>query len=402
MVANRRAWLVTAISLLFIPIILLIRLMSPIVLIRFGFVHSAIGHMVLGSELYLARKSHNLEPRRTIDLFLVDTRHANTFVVDTLHRRLRIVWRPLIRALIRANEMIPGKSRHVIDTNAFMDPDDLFAITPPQLDFTDTGSKQADDGLKSLGVDLTQPFVCLHVRDSAFKVTTNPQYNTVNGDYRNADIEDFMDAARSLVSRGYVVIRMGAIVATKLPPGLEGVIDYARSGMRSDFMDAVLAARCAFWLGTQSGVNSLAIVNRRPVVYIDCIPMGLATSWAPNDLYIPKKLRNSEGRLLTIWEILQGEIGWPQMRDGGWYHTLGMYQERGITIIDNSRDEIRAVAEEMDDHLKGRIRPHDEREDRIQAEIAGLLEASRWHGTARAQIGSEFIRSNPEMVAPFR
>jgi putative glycosyltransferase (TIGR04372 family) len=401
MFANRRVFAVTTISLLFIPVIVLIRLIGPIVLIRVGFVHSAIGHMVLGSELYLARKAHNLEPRRTIDLFLVDTRHANTFVVGMLRHRLTIVWRPLIRALIRANEMVPGKSRHLIDTDAFMDPDDLFAITPPQLDFTDTGSSQADDGLKALGVEPMQPFVCLHVRDTAFKVTTNPQYNSLNGDYRNADIEDFIDAALSLVSRGYVVIRMGAVVSTDLPPGLEGVIDYARSGMRSDFMDAVLAARCAFWLGTQSGVNSLAIVNRRPVVYVDCIPMGLATSWAPDDIYIPKKLRDSEGRLLTIWEILRGEIGWPQMHNGGWYHTLSMYQERDFTIIDNSRYEIRAVAEEMDDHLSGRIRPQDEREDRIQVEISSLLEASRWHGKARARIGSAFIKSNPDLVTPF-
>ena len=357
--------------------------------------------MVLGSELFFARKANHLEPRRTVDLFLVDTRDANSYVVGVLRRRMTVVWRPLIRALVRANQIVPGGTRHTINLDEFTDPDDLFAITSPQLDFSDTRTRRADDALTKLGLEPEQPFVCLHVRDTAFKTTTNPQYNSLNGDYRNADLEDFTDAINSLVSRGYVVIRMGSIVASDLPSGFNGVIDYAQSELRSDFMDAVLAARCTFWLGTPSGVNTLAIVNRRPMVHIDSIPLGLTITWRPNDLYIPKKLRSQDGRLLSIWEVLQGDIGWPQIIDGRWSHTLKMYECLNLTVVDNSPDEIRAVAEEMDDQLRGDIDYRNERQDRIQAEIARLLEASRWHGKARARLGSGFIDSNPELVAPF-
>jgi putative glycosyltransferase (TIGR04372 family) len=393
--------LVTAVSLLFVPVILLIRLISPIVKVRFGFLSSSFGHMVLGCELYLARKAHNLEPRRTIDLFLADTRHSNAFVVEMLRRRVTIVWRPLIRALMRANELVPGKSRHLVNLDEFMDPDDLLARTPPQLIFTTGEARQADEALRSLGLEPGQPFVCLHVRDAAFKLSTNPRYDPLTGDFRNADIRDYLDAARSLVSRGYTVIRMGAIVDSELPSGLEGVVDYARSGMRSDFTDTVLAARCSFWMGTPSGAHIVAIVTGRPVVFTDVIPLGIQSFWRPGDLYIPKKLRNSEGRLLTIWDILRGGIGWPEMRNGVWSHSLAMYEERGFTIVDNSPAEICAVAEEMDDRLRGKTSDRDEREDRIQVEIASLLEASRWHGKVRARVGSDFIKSNPDLVAPF-
>lgn len=398
---NRRILLITVLSLSFVPVILVIRVISPILLIRFGFVHSAYGHMILGSELYFARKSLGLEPRRTIDLFLVDSHHANSFIVGLLHRKMTVVWRPLIRLLLQANTVLPGKSRHVIDLDAFMDPDDLLARAQPQLDFGDTNSDRADELLRELGLEPGSPFVCLHVRDTAYKTATVPGQSPIKNDYRNSDIEDFMDAAASLVDRGYTVVRMGAVVSDEMPRGIDGVIDYARSGMRSDFLDAVLAARCSFWLGSPSGANMVAVITRRPVVYIGFIPMGLATSWGSGHLYIPKKLRTADGQFLTIWDILNGEIGWPQSTDGAWSHTLTMYEERGITIIDNSPEEIRAVSEEMDDQLKGNVASRDEREIQIQEEIARIMEATRWHGKVRARLGSDFIRSHEELVAPY-
>ena len=398
---NKRLLVVTTVSFLFVPLILVIRLISPVVRIRFGFLSTSLGHMVLGCELYLARKIKGLEPNRTIDLFLADTRHSNAFVVGMLSRRMTMVWRPLIRVLIRANELVPGTSRHRVDLDGYMDPDDVLESHPPQLVFTEQENRDADAALRSLGLEPGQPFVCLHVRDASFKEQTRPNYDPSTGDFRNADINDSLLAAQSLVDRGYTVVRMGAIVESELPPGLEGIIDYSCSGMRSDFLDTVLSMRCSFWVGTSSGALVIAMVTQRPMVLIDCIPMGIQSLWRPKDLYIPKKLMDSEGRLLSIWEILRGDMGWPEMRDGVWSHTMKMYEERGLTIIDNTPEEIRAVCEEMDDNLRGKEVVQDERMVRIQSEISDILEATRWHGKARSRLGSEFIKSNPELIAPF-
>jgi len=386
---------------MFIPVIALIRLVSPVILIRFGFLSTSFGHMVLGCELYLARKFHGMEPQRRVDLFLADTRHSNAFVVGMLGRKMTIMWRPLIRVLIRANELVPGKSRHLVNLNEYMDPNDLLARTPPQLIFTDEETKRGDEALRAIGLEPDKPFVCLHVRDASFKFATRAGYRPETNDYRNADIEKYLEATRSLVARGYSVVRMGAVVETELPTEIEGVIDYARSGMRSDFTDAVLSESCTFWLGTPSGANVVAVVRRRPVVFTDCIPIGVVASWGEGNLYIPKKLKKPSGRFLTLWEMLHGEIGWPEIRDGEWSHTLDMYEDRGLTIVDNSSSEIRSVVEEMDDQLRGKVTSRDDREDQIQVEVARLLEASRWHGKARARLGSGFINSNPELVSPY-
>ena len=139
---------------------------------------------------------------------------------------------------------------------------------------------------------------------------------------------------------------------------------------------------------------------RRPIVHVDCIPLGFVNSWRPG-LYIPKRLQTSDGNFLSVFEILRGEIGWPEHVNGVWTHTQGMYDRQDLSIIDNSPVEIRAVAEEMDDQLNDRISYLDERENQIQSEIARILESTHWHGKSRVRLGSEFIKSYPELMAPY-
>ena len=61
-----------------IPIALLIRIISPIILIRTGATSgSRIGHFAANLELYLCEKDHNLHPKRTFDIFFHPMRICN-------------------------------------------------------------------------------------------------------------------------------------------------------------------------------------------------------------------------------------------------------------------------------------------------------------------------------------
>jgi len=393
--------LIVGYSALFLPLVLVLRLISPIILVRVGFIASATGQAIHGCENYLQRKSLGLEPKRSIDVFFFS--HpllADEGIVEILKNGVQVPWRPLIRGLWQANALVPGKSRHLVDLGTFSDPEDLFAQTPPLLVPENHKVRSDFDALRSVGLEPGEPFVCFHVRDSAYGDANTPRRDKTATDYRNARTENYWEAIQALVSRGYKAVRMGAIVSTDLPQEMDGVIDYARSGLQSGYMDAVLSSQCAFWLGTPAGASMFAIITRRPIVFVDCIPMGIVSTWRPNDLYIPKKLRKADGQFATIWEVLRGEIGWPEMRNGRLSHTQDMYDSRDLTIIDNSPAEIRAVAEEMDDRLTGKVRIRSEREERIQTEIVKLYEASQLHGVARARLGSDFIATNPELVAP--
>ena len=52
------------------------------------------------------------------------------------------------------------------------------------------------------------------------------------------------------------------------------VIDYALSDQRSDFLDVWLMANTFFAVSTGTGLDTISTVYKRPVVYLDYIPIN--------------------------------------------------------------------------------------------------------------------------------
>ncbi len=100
-------------------------------------------------------------------------------------------------------------------------------------------------------------FVCLHVRESGF-------YND-QGFWRNANINNYIGAIEEVTSRGGWVVRMGDATMTKLPV-MERVIDYPFTEAKSDLMDVYLISECRAYMGTQSGILSIALMFQRPII----------------------------------------------------------------------------------------------------------------------------------------
>ena len=121
-------------------------------------------------------------------------------------------------------------------------------------------------------------FVCLIVRDSAYLDSQIPNdWNYHN--YRDSDIQNYVLAAEALAERGYFVIRMGAKVHAAMNSAHPKVIDYATNGMRSDFMDIYLGAKCHFAISTGSGWDSIPEIQRRPVVFVNYVPVGYLSTF---------------------------------------------------------------------------------------------------------------------------
>ena len=200
-IVRLRSTLIVGYSALFIPLVVVLRLISPIVLIRIGVISSATGQAMLGCENYLQRKSLGLEPKRSIDLFLfAHPRLSDKGIVEIVKNDVTVPWRPLTRGLWQANALVPGKSRHLVDLGAFTDPEDFFARTPALLVPENHKVRSDFDALRSLGLEPGEPFVCFHARDSAYGDATTPQRDKTANDYRNAHIEDFWEAVQALVS----------------------------------------------------------------------------------------------------------------------------------------------------------------------------------------------------------
>ena len=245
-----------------------------------------------------------------------------------------------------------------------------------------------------------------HARDAAYYVTRPPRYQNDDQEHRNTDIRTQLPAMEALTHRGYVALRLGATAQEPLQTANQRIIDYA-SMARTDFLDIFLCAHCRLFVGDGDGLTSLVTAFRRPLVLVNYAPLEYLDRWNPYYLFLPKKLwLMSEHRFLTFREIIESGIGR--------FYQTSRYRQHGIEWMNNTPEEIMAVAIEMDERLNGTWRTTEEDEE-LQQRFWGLFRhadgavkshlADRWSkGLARplgpilARIGAEFLRQNRELL----
>ena len=107
-------------------------------------------------------------------------------------------------------------------------------------------------------------------------------------------------------------------------------------------------------------------------------------------MMIPKRLWiRDENRYLSFPEILQSEIGHFRQTD--------QYENMGIALQENTTEEIRSVAIEMDERINGTWLDTAEDEE-FQRRYHSLFMPSDRHGVNISRIGSDFIRENQYLL----
>jgi len=379
--------LYTAASLLIaIPLIFLVKIIRPLILIRFGCLPSSrIGHFSLNAELYLCERDIDMHGHRTLDVFFYDLPISNQQLKKMLERRLRVC--SFVRPMYKLCHLLPGYKDHLISLLSTIDFQGLLSRTQLHFSFTREEELFGQEELKKLGVPQEVPFVCFHTRDSVYLESVFPQKDWSYHNFRNADIRNYIPAAEELVRRGYCTIRMGSIVKEAITTNTARIIDYALN--RSDFMDIYLCAKSRFYLGVSSGPSSLPMIFRTPTVYVNYIPIG-HIHFVAQDLFIPKKLwLRQKGRFMTFREILSSEAKKFQRSE--------QYEQNGIEVIENTPEEIAAVAVEMDERLKGKWQTTEENEE-LQRLFWSLYDPSKLREDFLSRIGTEFLRNNRELL----
>lgn len=381
-------------SILAIPAVLMIRIIRPWLLVRWGsLISSRIGHFAANTELYLCEHDAGINvPRQChMDLFYMGFKPICNQQLTIMWKRILRIWPSWILTPISlVNRFIPGGMVHEIGSNTQHDRDvhNLFDQFPPHLSFTTDEEQFGKTGLKDLGIPDGTPFVCLHVRDSAYLDNAMPGVSWRYHDYLDTSVENYILAAEELVDRDYIVLRMGAVVKESLKIESPKIIDYATK-YRSDFMDIYLESKCSFHLGSPSGLNAIPLVFRRPRATVNFSALEYIYSWKLNELIIPKKLwLKEDSRFITLREVLESGAG-------EFLHTE-QYIQYGIELIENTPEEIKALAIEMDERLKGTWQTTAEDEDlqRRFWEIFKKYANPNLHGEYRARIGAHFLRNN--------
>ncbi len=238
---------------------------------------------------------------------------------------------------------------------------------PPLLTLSDHDIARGKDMLRKIGLPDGAWWVAVHARTSSFYKDRGSEA------FRNADIESYFNAFKSITDRGGWVFRMGDPAMPPLP-ALEHVIDYAHSDFRSDWMDVYLASQCRFYIGTQSGLSAIPNSFGTASLQTNNLPM-LCTAYLPDDVVVPKLVKATDGHLLTFREMLEE----PYVGAA----TQFLYDDLGATVVSNSPEDIRRAVEDMlanfDANGVRRSAPPTELQRRFDAlvEAAGLSLSGR-------------------------
>ncbi len=382
-----------------LPVVLSLRIIRPWLLVRFGaLVSSRIGHFAANTELYLCERDAgiNWPIQQHVDLFYYGHMPICNYQLAKMWKRTLHVWPAWILAPIaRINRMVPSGAVHEIGNNTQSDRDvhNLLDKFSPHLEFTAKEDAKGQANLQLMGIPLGAPFVCLAVRDSAY-LKHHYGGDCSYHNYRDSDVQNYVLAAEALADRGYYVIRMGVKVHEAINSAHPKIIDYATNGMRNDFMDIYLGAKCAFCISVGTGFDAVPLIFRRPIAYVNMVPIGYLSTYVNQFVGILKHhFSIKSNKNLSLRDILINGVGFCMATSD--------YESKGILLIENTPEEIRDLVIEMDERLNKAWQPHED-DDSLQQRFWELFptdahDAYRGlplHGEIRGRFGASFLRNN--------
>ena len=371
-----------ALRLALVPFALLVVLAARLgVPLRFGRIWSdRLGHMAGNMECYLCEREAGLQ--RGWDFWYHGGVPANKQLAKMLARVVRVDPTPFTRICDLLNQLFGGKTIEPVQVDR--DILNLFEKQGAHLSFTHEEEGKAILRLRELGIPWGAKWVYLIVRDHA----KHPQlpYHS----YRNTDIDTYEAAVWALIKRGYYVVRMGKKVAKKMHWHTDAlwdshVIDFAIREPHDDFMAMYLGAHCAFCLSSGTGPDAIPVIFRRPVCYVNYVPLEYLQTYHRGSLAIWKH-HEKDGKRMTLAEIYASGAGHFMRAD--------QFADAGITLVDNTPEEIKAVALEMATNITFTLNILEKQDEFWDAFPRGVSEFNKrpLHGEIRMRIGAEFLR----------
>ena len=370
-------------------------MLRPVVLIQ---VHKVkdwrIGHFATNTEITrLKTAEHNKNNRKKlITIYYFGSKVSSNIALREMWSRnlpsVRGHWGWLINEISsKFPEHNSSSESTPIDSDGLLLSEDkpIFAFT-----------QQSGEDLKLLKNLGKHPnFVCLNVRDSAFLSATRAK-DMSHHNYRDSNIATYTEAAEALAGMGYTVFRMGAIVNDSLASMHPKVIDYASNGARTEFLDIYLGANCAFCVSTGSGWDSVPTIFRRPLLFVNHLPIfGPSAITLPITIY-PKLLRDPKSlKPLTLIDLIEKKIATSL--------NTAEYADAGVEIRNLSSEELVEAVTEMAQRVEGTFVELPEQKE-MQVKLKHILsthpklQPSPNYYPIRAQFASCFLKNNPHFL----
>ena len=383
-----------------IALFFVIKLIRPIFLIRWHMLMSSrIGHFATDTELYLCEKDFKINTPKTkyLDIFYNAPGPISNKQLDKMWRRILFVmpWH-VMKVFDYINKKFSNSKNHEIgnNTNGPKDVHGLLDKSTPHLYFTTEEEDRGMRLLNEMGIRKGQDFICLQVRDSFYLESGQFKKNDFfYHSYRDCDISNFYSVCDYLNSKDIFVVRMGKNVKKKMEINNPKVIDYATNGMRNDFMDIFLGAKCLFWLSTGTGIDNMSKIFRRPILYTNQVPIGHVTTYQSTAIFILKHhydLRRN--KKMGLSEIKEKGLSYPLQS--------AAFVKQDVKLIENSPEEIKEATKEIYERIKNDNWDFFLDSKSLQEEFWKQYPYKyEFHGNITSKIGSNFLKRNEYLIS---
>jgi len=360
--------------------------------IRVGYFSSSrIGHFAFDVAWHLATQNKQGVDQKPRDIFFIERPSCNVALERVVRRHIRAIGLSARLYQVLTSFHAPKESwlqpARVI--NGSRDRDGRVFRSGMSLCFSPEENSTGWRYLEKNKIVKREKFVCLLVRDGAYSRQTfgkrNHSRDTSYHNYRDSDISAYVGTAEHLAEQGYVVFRMGKHMEKPLPSKHPNVIDYAFSDDRSDLLDIWLMSNCHFCITTGTGLDAIAVIFKRPTVYVNFLPLG--DLWSSHYcITVPKKLSwSAAGRLLSVHEYMEHN-----------HHHSERYSKNGIEISALTSGEILEAVIEMERRLNGVWERSDD-DERRQVKFWEMFRSSpsfaQYHEwvNPNAMVGAKFL-----------
>lgn len=375
----------------FIPsviFLLIMFLIQKIFLIRIGFLHSnRIGHFAANTELYILKKKHfNI---RSYDLFYYGRSEiCNLYLAKIWKNHIKILPYVLLRCLdliIRATPLKNNFSCNNFSNTAR----DTYGLYEKYLPIIRLNKNEENNFFKKINLTKEDKVVCLNVRDSAYLKTIyrDKKHDLEHYNFRNCDIQNFKTTVNYLLNNGYKVFRIGKEKEKYLDIEHQNFFDKIYSLNREDSTDVFLASICKFCISTGSGFDALPRLFRKPILFVNFIPVIHYHSFCKKDLTICKHLFRK--KKLSLNEVFSENI----------FNGLNSqyYSNKNIKVVENSSIEIMDATQEMLLRIQNKHTYSDENINRQKA-IKNIIKENsidqKLHGKLLSDFGEKYLLEN--------
>jgi putative glycosyltransferase (TIGR04372 family) len=316
---------------------------------------------------------------------------ANQALVRYWSKYLVVIQNPVAVYLLKPFQKHPltkfSTSKYVVATHHTADIfriNNFWGARPPLLKLKCFDIKRGTAALKLMGIPEGAWYVCLHAREGQYSPADEYMHS-----YRNLSIADFEKAVSYIVLNGGVCIRMGD--ATMSPaPKMPGLIDYALSDFKRDWMDLFLAANCTFFLGSNSGAYAMSSLFGVPSAIVNMAPLSAAPTFGKNDISIPMLYKSDESDMIM-------DLKYVMQSKSATFRLTEEFQEARISLVKNTPEDILDLTIEQLDRIRGTYIFSADNEIR-QEKFKALFKSGHYSLGASSRIGDVFLRKYQHLL----